>query len=126
MKYPAIIKPAGDGWLVTFPDIPEALSAGSTWEEEVAMARDEITAALSTAGVERRTADTPRCTVQPAIAHRTLRDQDHRGGEQPVWFAAQPPAISSSNGSPAAGCAASLDARGTCVPFCFWMRCRLL
>jgi antitoxin HicB len=46
MIYPAIIKPDGDGWLVTFPDIPEALSAGSTWEEAVEMAKDALVTAL--------------------------------------------------------------------------------
>jgi antitoxin HicB len=46
MKFPAVIKPDGDGWLVTFPDIPEALSAGSTWEEAVAMAKDAIVTSL--------------------------------------------------------------------------------
>ena len=46
MNYPASIKPDGDGWLVTFPDIPEALSAGSTWEETVAMAKDALITAL--------------------------------------------------------------------------------
>lgn len=46
MFYPAVIKPDGDGWFVSFPDIPEALSAGSTHEEAVAMARDAIVTAL--------------------------------------------------------------------------------
>jgi antitoxin HicB len=46
MFYPATIKPDGDGWLVTFPDIPEALSAGATWEEAIVMARDALITAL--------------------------------------------------------------------------------
>lgn len=46
MIYPAVIVPDGDGWLVTFPDIPEALSAGSTWDEAVEMARDALVTAL--------------------------------------------------------------------------------
>lgn len=46
MIYPAVITPDGDGWLVMFPDIPEALSAGSTWEEAVDMARDALVTAL--------------------------------------------------------------------------------
>src|SRR4051812_38675251 len=46
MQYPASIKPDGDGWLVTFPDIPEALSAGTTHEEAVAMAKDALVTAL--------------------------------------------------------------------------------
>lgn len=46
MNYPAVIKPDGDGWLVTFPDIPEALSAGSTWDEAVSLAKDALVTAL--------------------------------------------------------------------------------
>lgn len=46
MFYPAVIKPDGDGWLVTFPDIPEALSAGATHEEAIEMAKDAIVTAL--------------------------------------------------------------------------------
>ena len=46
MIYPAVITPDGDGWLVTFPDIPEALSAGSTWEEAIDMAGDALVTAL--------------------------------------------------------------------------------
>ena len=46
MYYPAVIKPDADSWLVTFPDIPEALSAGSTWDEAVVMAKDALITAL--------------------------------------------------------------------------------
>ena len=46
MHYPALIKPDGDGWLVTFPDIPEALTAGSTHEEAIDMAKDALVTAL--------------------------------------------------------------------------------
>jgi len=46
MIYPAVIRPDGDGWMVSFPDIPEALSAGSTWDEAVAMAKDALVTAL--------------------------------------------------------------------------------
>lgn len=41
-----MIQPDGDGWMVSFPDLPEALSAGSTWEEAVAMAKDALVTAL--------------------------------------------------------------------------------
>jgi antitoxin HicB len=46
MFYPAVIKPDGDGWLVTFPDIPEALTAGTTHEDAVTMAKDALVTAL--------------------------------------------------------------------------------
>lgn len=46
MFYPAVIKRDGDGWLVTFPDMPEALTAGTTHEDAVAMAKDALVTAL--------------------------------------------------------------------------------
>jgi antitoxin HicB len=46
MHYPANVTPDGDGWMVAFPDIPEALTAGSTHEEAVAMAKDALVTAL--------------------------------------------------------------------------------
>lgn len=46
MRYPAVIKPDGDGWLITFPDVPEALSAGSTHEQAVEMAKDALVTSL--------------------------------------------------------------------------------
>ena len=46
MQYPAVIKADGDGWMVSFPDIPEALSAGNTYEEAIAMAKDALVSAL--------------------------------------------------------------------------------
>lgn len=46
MYYPANVKPDGDGWMVVFPDIPEALTAGSTHEEAIAMAKDALVTAL--------------------------------------------------------------------------------
>jgi antitoxin HicB len=46
MEYPANVTPDGDGWLVRFPDIPEALSAGNTWEEAVSMAQDALLTAF--------------------------------------------------------------------------------
>lgn len=46
MMYPAIIKRDGKCWMVSFPDIPEALSAGDTHDEAVAMAKDALITAL--------------------------------------------------------------------------------
>jgi antitoxin HicB len=46
MHYPAVIKPDGDGWMVSFPDIPEALSAGNTYEDAIGMAKDALVSAL--------------------------------------------------------------------------------
>lgn len=46
MHYPAAVRPDGDQWLVTFPDIPEAISAGATEAEAIEMAKDALQTAL--------------------------------------------------------------------------------
>lgn len=46
MYYPARIEPDGEGWVVSFPDIPEALTGGATREEAVEMAKDALQVAL--------------------------------------------------------------------------------
>jgi antitoxin HicB len=46
MYFPAIVKPDGDGWMVSFPDIPEALTGGATREEALEMAKDALQRAL--------------------------------------------------------------------------------
>ena len=46
MFYPINLKADGSGWMVTFPDIPEALTSGATREEALAMARDALVTAL--------------------------------------------------------------------------------
>jgi len=46
MFYPAVIKSDDEGWFVTFPDIPEALTSGSTHDEAVTMAKDALVTAM--------------------------------------------------------------------------------
>ncbi len=46
MRYPVEIKPDGEGWMVSFPDIPEALTSGATQEEALAMAKGALETAL--------------------------------------------------------------------------------
>lgn len=38
MKYPALIEPDGDGFMVSFRDIPEALTGAPTYEEALTAA----------------------------------------------------------------------------------------
>lgn len=45
-QYPVRLTPDGDGYLVHFPDIPEALTFGSTREEALDMAHDALLTAL--------------------------------------------------------------------------------
>jgi antitoxin HicB len=46
-SYPADINPQEGGYLVTFPDIPEAITEGDTFEEAEANAVDCLVTALS-------------------------------------------------------------------------------
>lgn len=44
--YPATLTPDGDGYLVKFPDIPEALTQGKTREKALDMAADALRTAM--------------------------------------------------------------------------------
>jgi len=46
MRYPVNYEKDGEGYLVTFPDIPEALTGGDTLEEAQAMALDALVSAF--------------------------------------------------------------------------------
>jgi antitoxin HicB len=45
-SYPARITQDGDGYLVRFPDIPEAMAGGSTRDDALADARDALETAM--------------------------------------------------------------------------------
>jgi antitoxin HicB len=45
-RYPALFEPDGDGFCVSFRDIPEALTSGDTLEEARAMAGDALLTAM--------------------------------------------------------------------------------
>jgi antitoxin HicB len=46
MFYPAHVRPDGDSWMVSFPDIPEALTGGDSEQEAIEMAKDALVTAL--------------------------------------------------------------------------------
>ncbi|WP_077174077.1 type II toxin-antitoxin system HicB family antitoxin [Yersinia proxima] len=46
MRYPVKLQKDGDGYFVSFPDIPEALTQGETREEALKMARDALVTAF--------------------------------------------------------------------------------
>ncbi|WP_394182685.1 type II toxin-antitoxin system HicB family antitoxin [Marinomonas posidonica] len=46
MKYPVTIERDGNGYSVSFPDIPEALTCGDTYEEALAEAEDALVTAF--------------------------------------------------------------------------------
>ena len=53
-SYPCHIERDGDGWVASFPDVPEALTGGSDYEQTVELAADALVSALSRSYVERR------------------------------------------------------------------------
>lgn len=46
MRYPVKLEPDSSGFVVSFPDIPEALTQGDTREEALEMARDALVTAF--------------------------------------------------------------------------------
>ena len=53
-SYPCRIERDGDGWVASFPDVPEALTGGSDYEQTVELAADALITALSRSYVARR------------------------------------------------------------------------
>jgi antitoxin HicB len=54
MQYLARIQPDGDGFLVTFPKVPEAITGGATRDEALTNAAEALELALLTYAVEGR------------------------------------------------------------------------
>ena len=52
-SYPCRIERDGDGWAASFPDVPEALTGGSDYEQTVELAADALVTALHRSYVER-------------------------------------------------------------------------
>ena len=52
--YPCRIERDGDGWVASFPDVPEALTGDGNYEQTVELAADALVSALSRSYVERR------------------------------------------------------------------------
>lgn len=59
LSYPARIARDGEGFMVSFPDIPEALTGGTTREEALDMAADALTTAMDFYFEDRRTVPSP-------------------------------------------------------------------
>ncbi len=52
-SYPCRIERDGDGWVASFPDVPEALTGGSDYEQTVELAADALATALGRSYLER-------------------------------------------------------------------------
>ncbi|MCL2297800.1 MAG: type II toxin-antitoxin system HicB family antitoxin [Proteobacteria bacterium] len=59
MRYPVSIEKDGDGFMVSFPDIPEALTCGDTYEEALEMAADALVTAMDFYFEDRRPVPVP-------------------------------------------------------------------
>lgn len=42
MRYPVVLTPDTGGYVVTFPDVPEAMTQGDTYDEAMEMAKDVL------------------------------------------------------------------------------------
>ena len=68
-EYPVELTRDGDTWLVTFPDVPEAITFGADKDEALLQAKDALTTALSMYVDGRR--DLPK--PSPAEGRPTVR-----------------------------------------------------
>ena len=59
LSYPARVTRDGDGFMVSFPDIPEALTGASSREEALEMAADALTTAMDFYFEDRRRVPPP-------------------------------------------------------------------
>ena len=72
MKYPATFTPEDGGFVVTFRDIPEAITQGDDTVEALAMAKDVLLASMEIYFEEKRQVPPPS---DPTSDDRTLEDQ---------------------------------------------------
>lgn len=59
LSYPARVTRDGDGFVVSFPDVPEALTGAATREEALEMATDALTTAMDFYFEDRRPVPAP-------------------------------------------------------------------
>ena len=59
LRYPALFESDGNGFCVSFPDIPEALTSGETMDEARAMAADALLTAMDFYFEDRRPVPAP-------------------------------------------------------------------
>lgn len=59
VSYPARLRRDGEGFMVSFPDIPEALTSGTSREEALDMASDALTTAMDFYFEDRRPVPAP-------------------------------------------------------------------
>lgn len=70
LTYPAVLQPEGEGFFVSFPDIPEALTQGDSREEALAMAADALLTAMDFYVEDRRPVPRPSAIRAGQVAVR--------------------------------------------------------
>ncbi len=68
LSYPASVVRDGDGFMVSFPDIPEALTGGSSREEALEMAADALIVAMDFYFEDRRPVPAPSAPKRGQVA----------------------------------------------------------
>jgi len=105
LAYPALFEPAGKGFVITFPAIPEAISEGESAEEAMAYAIDALQTVLSEYMNRRRDIPQPRrvhgknvrSVHLPALSeariglYRAMRSKSVRKAEQARRIGCQKP-----------------------------------
>jgi antitoxin HicB len=82
--YPVILTPDGDTTLVTFPDVPEALTFGADEDEALLQAVDALETALSFYVAARKALPTPS---KPKRGQPTVRPSPLEGAKLGVYQA---------------------------------------
>src|SRR5262245_35912654 len=80
LSYPARVVRDGDGFMVSFPDIPEALTSGASRAEALEMAADALTTAMDFYFEDRRAVPPPSAAkrgqviidLPPSVAAKVL------------------------------------------------------
>ena len=64
MKYVVKIKKDGDGFVASFPDVPEALTGGDTLTETLKLAEDALLTAIDICMDQKKSVPIPKAVVQ--------------------------------------------------------------
>jgi antitoxin HicB len=80
LGYPARVAPDGKGYMISFPDIPEALTSGASRDQALALAADALTTAMDFYFEDRRAVPMPSTAkrgqvlveLPPSVAAKVL------------------------------------------------------
>lgn len=67
LRYPATIVPDGDGFMVTFPDVPEATTCGDSYEDALMMGANALMTAMDFYVEDGRSLPVPSVAVRGQV-----------------------------------------------------------